>query len=329
MLHPTPLLQDTRTSGTEAVLSALGSLRFTLIILLWLLLAVVWILFQPENTSLLISPPFVMLAINLIAAIAVQPHFRAQPALLVFHLALLAIVVLALLGRMTYLKGHMELSDGAAFTGELLGYEAGPWHPWHIDQVTFINSGFTVDYNPGPSRTYTKNHVRWREEGVELTTVIGDQQPLVMQGYRFYTSFNKGFAPVFSWLPNGDEKSMVTGDLHMPSYPAQKHRQTAEWAPPNGLGALWFMLNIDEEIIPADRSSSFRLPADHTLIVRRGNSRYELSPGEQIELEDGVLHYRGLRSWMGYNVYYDWTLPWLAAASIVAVAAMGWHFWKK
>jgi cytochrome c biogenesis protein len=32
---------------------------------------------------------------------------------------------------------------------------------------------------------------------------------------------------------------------------------------------------------------------------------------------------------MGYLVFYDWTIPWMLSACVVAVLSMGWHFWRK
>jgi hypothetical protein len=62
------------------------------------------------------------------------------------------------------------------------------------------------------------------------------------------------------------------------------------------------------------------------LVVRRGEDRHELLPGDRLVLDDGVLSYQGLRAWMGYKIYWDPTLPWLLAACLVAVGSLGWHF---
>jgi hypothetical protein len=32
---------------------------------------------------------------------------------------------------------------------------------------------------------------------------------------------------------------------------------------------------------------------------------------------------------MGYTVFSDWTMPWLIAACILAVASLGWHFGRR
>ena len=79
----------------------------------------------------------------------------------------------------------------------------------------------------------------------------------------------------------------------------------------------------------AERPSEFRLPERHKLVVRAGEARQELVPGARYQMQDGVLVYEGLTTWMGYTVFYDWTMPWLLAACLTAVVALSWHFWRK
>ena len=61
----------------------------------------------------------------------------------------------------------------------------------------------------------------------------------------------------------------------------------------------------------------------------RDRLRYELHPGQSLDLAGGRLTYKELRTWMGYTVFYDWTLPWLFAAGLIAVLSLGWHYWRK
>ena len=64
-------------------------------------------------------------------------------------------------------------------------------------------------------------------------------------------------------------------------------------------------------------------------MVRVGEERRELKLGESLRLAEGVLVYNGLRSWMGYTVFYDFTLPWLLAACVLAVVSLAWHFLSR
>jgi cytochrome c biogenesis protein len=295
----------------------LSSLKLTLVGLAALGLGVLW------GSAAAIAAPLFLLAANLAAAIVVNPAFRTQLPLLVFHLALAFLVALAAAGRLTYLKGRVELSTGETFSGALAHEEAGLLHRSRLGAISFTNEGFSISYSPGLNRNETRNRVSWARE----ERVIGDQQPLQLEGYRFYTSSNKGFAPILAWrAPDG---AMHRGTIHLPSYPMYDYRQAQEFTPPAASESLWLMLEFDEVLIDPHQRSEFRLPREHSLVVRYGESRAVLKPGERLAVGGGELRYEGLTSWMGYNVFYDWTLPWMLAAALLATASMGWHYWRK
>ncbi len=309
------------------ILKSLASLKLTLVGMVLFGLASVAVYKLDHNAAPWLAGPLFLMGVNLIAAVATNRVFRKNTPLLIFHLALIGIVLLAAAGRLTFLKGGAEVTEGEAFSG-LKHSEAGPLHPWRIDRVQFINEGMDIDYTPGPVRVSTVSRVRWVDEhGIEHTGSARDNTPLVLFGYHFNVTANKGFAPVLLWQPaNGDP---VLGAVHMPSYPAQADSQAMTWRPNGVTEDIWLMLSFKEVLIPAERASRFRLPDERTLIVRHRTARWELQPGQRVSLPDGVLEYRELRTWMGYQVYYDWTVPWLLAASIVAVLSLAWYFWRK
>ena len=272
--------------------------------------------------------PLSLIALNLGAAVATNGVFRRQTSLLVFHLALIAIILLVAAGHLTYLKGQLELAEGEEFTGDLVAQDAGPFHWWRLDRIRLTNDGFTIEYAAGVKRGPTRNRLRYSlDNGPMQHAVIGDNEPLVLHGYRFYTSFNKGFAPAFLWHPKRGEAQF--GTVHLPAYPMHEYRQAREWTLPGTSTAVWTQLQFDEVILDPDKPSSFRLPQVHTLVLRVGELRAELRPGESLELPEGRLEYRGLRAWMGYTVFSDWTTPWLLAASALAAASLATHFWRK
>jgi hypothetical protein len=307
----------------------LASLKLTLAALAFLAGGVVYAYLSGHHMTLWLVMPLLLLSLNLLAAIAVMPAFRRSGPLLLFHLALLAIVLLVAAGRLSSLKGHVELTQGEEFSGVLTGFEAGPWHPSGLHRLRFVNEGFTIDYDPGLMRKNTRNLVRYVDEVGQLRhDVIGDQNALVLQGYRFYTTPNKGFAPTFLWYPAQGGEPML-GSVHLPSYPIHEYEQSRDWQLPGTELRLWTMLQFDEIILDPARPSEFRLPDTHKLVVRAGELRREMKPGDAMELPAGRLVYQGLRTWMGYTVFYDWTIHWLLGVSLVAVAALAWHFWNK
>jgi hypothetical protein len=299
-----------------------GSLRTTLA-LLALLAAVV--IARPSFAPLGVA--LGLLAINLLAALVVHPLLRRQLPLLVFHLALLALLLLVGVGRMAALDGRFELTQGVPFDGHLLDKDAGPLYDAPLQRLAFVHHGFEIDYAPGRQRGATRNPVSWRgDDSTPRNAVIGDHRPLVIDGHRIYTSPNKGFAPLLRWLPTRGEA--VRGAVHLPSFPMHELRQSREWALPDGR-EVWVLLQFDENLIDPDKNSAFRLPEAHRLIVRIGSQRAALAPGERLALDGGTLVYEGLRTWMGYRVAYDPTLPWLLAASLLAALSLAWHYARK
>lgn len=310
------------------IVALLGSLRLTLWLIGLLLLTVTAIYLLPVLTNSWLAVPFALLATNLIAALTTNIKFCQQLPLLVFHLALLALLLLIAVGRLSYLKGWVEITVGEAFNGKLTSYEAGPLHYWQLDMLNFDLEKFSIEYDRGLQRGETRAHMQWQDkQGGIQRGVVGDHRPLVLSGYRFYTSHNKGFAPVFSWQPNGG--SRTTGSIHLPAYPANEYQQALEWSPPESGITIWTQLQFDEVILDPQSQSRFRVPKEHVLVMRIGEQRYELKPGQGIELATGRLGYQGLQTWMGFNVLSDWTMKWLLATGLFAVLALGWHYWRK
>lgn len=303
-------------------LAHFGSLRTTLA-----LFALLGTVIFARPTAPVLGAVLGLLALNLSAALVVHPAFRRQLPLLVAHLALLALVVGVGLGRLLALDGRFELTQGEVFDGTLLDRSAGALHVDRLQRLAFRQDGFEIDYAAGRKRGATRNRVTWTgADGRPRAAVFGDHRPLVLEGHRFYTSPNKGFAPVLRWVPVQGEA--LRGAVHLPSYPVHELRQSRAWALPDGREA-WVMLQIDGPLIDPQAPGAFRLPAAHRLVVRVGEQRAELAPGQWLDLPGGRLVYEELRTWMGYRVAYDPTLPWLLAASVLAALALGWHYARK
>lgn len=310
-------------------MKALASLRLTLALIVAFGAAVLLSYAGLVHSAWALALPLALCALNLVAAIATRPAFRRQRALLLFHVGLIAIVLLLAAGRLSSLRGTVEIAEGGQFDGQLGTLDAGPWHRFALDAVHFSNDGFRIAYAPGVERDRTRNAVTYLDAGgSERHAEIGDQAPLELAGYRFYTSPNKGFAPTFAWYPAGGAAPAL-GAVHLPSYPIHAYRQEREWQLPGTALKAWVLLAFDEVILDPARASEFRLPAKYTLVLRVGGLRRELKPGEAIELPEGRLVYDGLRTWMGYTVFYDRTTGALLAACLFSVAALGWHLWRR
>ena len=367
---------------TANMLRHLASLKLALVILVALAAGVMISYLSEVRTTWSLVVPLALLSVNLGAAVATNAAFRRQKGLLVFHIALIAVVLLIAAGRLTYLRGTLELTTGVMFEGTLTTSEAGPLHSWRIKDIRFVNDGFEIDYAPGtpnqgfgtefqepegitgkladvfgkPGRTTTdsigstrkqkaeavptvsdtrgarrgetRNRVHWLDnDNTWRTEMIGDNLPLVIRGYNFFTTANKGYSPLFAWTPTGGEP--MVGAINLPSYPSNEYNQFLEWTPPGTALKLWTQLQFDEVIIDPYKPSQFRLPERHKIVIRQNDARHELHPGDSVKLPGGVLTYQELTTWMGYNVDNDWTIGWLMAACGIAMASLSWHFWRK
>jgi cytochrome c biogenesis protein ResB len=310
-------------------LARLASLNVTLAGLAMLAVGVAVYAAMPAPNAALVIGPLALLTLNLAAAIARNGTFRRDLPLMVFHCALLAIVVLAGIGRLTHFKAQVELTEGEVFDGQVSAVEAGPLHRGALDLVRFVNDGFTIRYAPGLKRAETRNNIRvFDERGGVTQLVIGDNEPLRAHGYRFYTSFNKGFSLIFRWFPRAGGMA-ERGTVNLPAYPTNEHRQALEWKLPANGPRVWTQLQFDKPPLDPDAQTTFRKPDSHRVVLRIADARWEVEPGQQVTLEEGVLAYEGLTTWMGYTVFYDWTMPWLIAACLTAIAALAWHFGRK
>ncbi|MEO5331426.1 MAG: hypothetical protein H7839_05330 [Magnetococcus sp. YQC-5] len=308
---------------------ALASLQWTPVLLLLLGLGAVGAALGVASPTVLLGVPLGLLALNLFTAIVAHAAFRAKPELLVFHVALLAAVVLAGLGRLTYLKGSVELAQGEMFQGDWTAVQRGPWHAGQWEQIFFVNEGFVKEFGPNWRARKTRNRVRWMDDqGVWQHGVIGEDLPLRLRGYRIDTSSNHGFAPVFAWHP-GEGAEPIRGTVHLPSYPRYRDQANA-WTIPGSDIAVLVMLLLDEPVLdPAVAGVFPSVPRHRLRVTVQGESR-DLAPGDRFPLaRGGELWYVELGAWMGYRVFYDWTRFWLLATFLVATGSISWHFWRK
>ena len=312
------------------LIDALASNRSTLVLLVVLALSItVYYQVSLPQRIWIIALPTGLLILNFLLALATRGILKNNWPLMVFHFAMIALVLLAFAGRMSFFKATLELAENEEFSGQLENIQQGPWHRYGLSTTRFTNLGFQIRYHRGIKRDKTLNQVMLTmPNGQRQSLEIGDHVPLIIGHYRFYTSHNKGYAPVFEWQPFASTESIV-GSIHLPAYPTHEFGQALQWQIPGTKTKLWTMLRIEENVLPEDRDFDFRVPQQHQLIVRYQEQRYELQPGDTLELPDGILRYQKLTTWMGYKVDYDWTRPWLLATALIGLAGLFVHFIVK
>ena len=306
-------------------LRSLASLKLTLVGIAVLLAGVLLSYFSEEHSSAYLVLPLALLALNLLAAIVFNPRIRQNSGLLMFHICLLMLAVLTLLSELTSMKGRVEITQGTAFeAGSAMVMEQGAWHPLgRLQQVAFVQGAIEVDYAAGLRRGATRSQL---QTGEGHTVAVGDNVAFKSQGYRFYTTSNKGFAAIVNWY--GNDGSMHKGAIHFPSYPLYDWKQQNEWQAPSG-EQLVFRLNIETSLDPEGdwRLNGVR-DGELEITLPDGDSR-TLTPGQHIELADGLLEFEAVRMWMGYKIFHDPFLAWFFAAALVGVAGIAWHYYLK
>ena len=301
-----------------------ASIRFTSPGLLLLGVLAFASIVRPELPAGTIALPMAVLACNLAAAIATRPALR-RGGLGLFHACLLACMLLVAWSRLTHLDGRVRLVEGQDFDAAAVEVDArGPWHGDGLTRIAFRQGPFTVTYAPGVQRDRTTSMVVAGSQPGAAPQAVGDNTPLELDGYLFYTTSNKGFAPVLTWTPAGGEPA--TGAIMLPSYPFIDIQQD-DWQAPGG--AKWqFFLRVDK---PPENAPWTLDPANtrSVLVAESAGQRFELKPGEVAQTPAGTLRYEWLSGWMGYRVFYDRTLLPLLALAILGVAGMAWHLWAR
>jgi len=308
----------------------LSSLKITLVGMVLLVIGASLSYGNPDGTSIwVLVIPLVLLALNLIAAITTNPKINQQTGLLVFHVSLLLILLLAAIGRLTHMDAHLELVVGTEFDPDkLLETNAGPLHFKNFDNVHFVQGPFTVEYAPGMRRGLTHSHVKVKTATGEWEDrEVGDDRPLLIDGYRFYTTFNKGFTSILTWTPSGAEP--ITGTVNMPSYPLFDYKQDNRWNPPGSDKEIKFWLQLNAGMKEDDHWVLDGRTSSGVLIVTTDDKRHEVQLGQSVQLSDGQLRFDALTMWMGYRLFYDPTIQWMFFVSIMGVLGLAQYFWKK
>jgi hypothetical protein len=289
-------------------------------------LGVAYNIVAPTSAALV---PFGLLAVNLTASIASNARFRADLPLLVFHLSLLAFVALLAVARLTYFQGAATVPVGAGFAGDFHTEERGPLHGELARALRFSNESFTEVFPEGNKYRATENRVRFRDAAGNLHEgVIGDDRPLVLDGYRIYTSRNRGFAPLVQFTADSGEIQFAT--LQLGKVGEDGFTAGMPWKIPSG-PEIWLTLST-ERMQPAAGTKRDNLGAKEArnkLVLRHDERFYDLVAGQSVDLPGGRLTYSRLSAWMGYSIVYDPTKPWVLGTVAVAIVSLIWFYARR
>ena len=264
----------------------LASTRLTLALFALLALCVLIGHASQSLTVWALVTTLALLALNLASALLMHAGLRASAGLFIFHIALLILLVLVAIGRLTYFNARVEIAEGNRLAAEDIEVVAsGPWHPHHLSGIYLTQGSISVDYAPGVKRKRTQSQV-WVEDDERgpRAAIVSEDKPLSIDDYKLYVTHNKGLAVLLTWLP--ERGTPVSGLVHMPSYPLFDWKQDNRWTPPGG-EEIRFWLRVNT---PLDEGAAWRLEPKQmaaTLIVNAERARSELNLGQSIRLTDG------------------------------------------
>lgn len=314
----------------SGALKALASPRLTVAFFVLMAAAALAAAYNPDYITAFVVTPLVLLLLNVGAAILSNARFRADLPLLLFHLALLAFLALLLMARLCYFDGGAKLSTGAEFNGEYLSIKQGPLHRDGATRLRFANDGLIEHAEPG-GFPITYNRVRWWDAtGLPHMADIGNDRPLVIDGYRIYATNFRGFEPAFQWQPKSGAPEM--GMAQLPYTFAGDLPEPAIVSLPGGTEAWVQLISAEGTDLQGLREELGAQTLEHKLIVRAEGNRYEMQPGSSIELSGGRLTYVELGTWMGYRITYDPTPYWMTASVLVGVGSLLWFYarlWRR
>ncbi|GBE07326.1 resB-like family protein [bacterium BMS3Bbin11] len=311
------------------ILRILGSLRLTLFGIVLIATGVLLNIYIPGNPDLFISGPVGFLSLNLLAAIITRPQMRRQHALLLFHLCLLALVVVVFLGRLTHFKGQVELTEGQWLeAANLVTVSSGPWYHNILTDIQLQQGPIQVAYTTQNYRQKTHSQILLTSaQGVTEAAMIDDNNPLVIDNYRFYITPNKGFSAILRWVDLAGQT--VLGAVNFPSYPALDFKQKQQWVTPEG-EKLSLRLII-ENIADANNNwiLSSKVSKPRLDVIVNDKVHTSLFPGDSMKLSGGELQFMQLKMWMGYYINYDPNSRWIFLIALLGVLAMSLHLYGR
>jgi len=310
----------------KTLLVRIASLKITLLGIVGMIALALATYRNPGFGTVWLAVPLAVLAVNLLAAILTNSAFRQQSALLVFHVCLLAVILLIGAELMIRFNGHVELVEGEAFDAQAVEIvQQGAWHRLALDQVNFVQGRIAVDYRPGLIRHNTRSNVTEASANGQ-SREFGDGNNVTFGSYRFSTTFNKGWALILRW--SGDNGIVQRGAINFPSYPEFDWKQANDWTTPGGERVA---LELRLDPVPSDTNWVLRSgESEFSVVINDARlDRHELKLGDSIRMQHGTLTVEDLRLWMGYRIDFNPLLPWIFASAMLALFALAVHFQLK
>ena len=313
----------------RTILKSMAALKLTMVGLTGLIANSFAVSQWPEQAIPWLVLPLSLLAVNLFAALLVRHAFRQQAALLLFHVGLLAVLILVAAGVVLRFDGSVEVVEGTAYNPADVTARGRGWlHPGRLDSVQFTQGPIEVNYLSGLRRdtTYSRVVVS-RSDGTEVERDIGDREGFTSHGYRFMTTFNKGYSVLLLWRDEQGNESL--GAVNFPSYPKFDWKQVNDWTTPAG-EPMTLELELAQRVPDGSPWTLGSRGVDFKVgFTGEGHAEEMIGPGQSIAVAGGEITIVDLRLWMGYRIDYNPLLPWLLTAAFLSLGALAVHMMQK
>lgn len=306
------------------MLGWLSGLPLTLFGLTLLLLGVFPVVTSNLSATVSLAPGFGVLAVNLMLAILVREKIRHNLPLLVFHIALLLIMLSVVVSRLTYFKGWAIMSENETLRQPTGIINQGPWHRSKLNSMPVLQQSFLAYFDEEGRRLDTES---WLQPfDAKEAILITNKETADVAGYQFTISNNLGFSVDLTWISG--QGDIIRGLLQMPSQISQPETQGRKLILPDITDDIWLGLEIES----ARKSffyPYFSIPDHFYFTVVVGSESQQLKLGESIDLFGGTLILNNIIPWIGYEMYYDPAIYFLLIASIIAVIALGYFLSQR
>jgi cytochrome c biogenesis protein len=313
----------------KPLLRTLASLKLTMAGLAALIISSFAISQWPDAAIPWVVLPLSVLALNLFAALIVRHAFRQQAALLLFHVGLLALLILVAAGILVRFDGSVEVVEGTVFDAAVVTDRGRGWlHSDRLDRVNFSQGPLEVQYLSGLERETIRSRIVVNQlDGTDSERAIGDRQGFTSHGYRFMTTHNKGYSLLVLWREADGRETL--GAVNLPSFPKYDWKQVNNWTTPTG-ETLTLELKLAERV-PEEGPWTLRSRGvDFEVgIADAAGTETTIGPGQSLALKGGEIAIVDLRLWMGYRIDYNPLLPWLLTAAFLSLGALALHMAQK
>ncbi|WP_291990683.1 hypothetical protein [Luteitalea sp.] len=265
--------------------------------------------------------PLAVIAVSIAVGMVTNRRMRSSLPLAVFHASLSLLCVLAGLAVVWRFEGRVEIVEGTAFAPESVEVvRAAPGGRQGPAAGAFEQADVRVHFRGALHRERTESVLQVGDRAV----VLSDKEGFVVDGFRFAPTSNKGFALALTW--RGDDGSVESGWLHLPSFPAFEWKQENVWQTPGGMRVT---IGVVPPAVPQKEAWVLdRRLAPRAVHVIAGDERTTTTLGGAVRVPGGKLQVDEVRLWMGYRVTRDPAAPWLFVVASVGLAALGLHVWR-